>query len=117
MAKEDITRPNTVEQFFKSRAPVAVATDAKDLFVTRFNELAEVAAGKAIAAATAENASNPIIRAVHLVKAFEGLGYSAGGGGGGLDAGGILARLHQMPPEQIAELVRLIRAWLAAQPQ
>lgn len=117
MAKEGITRPNTVEQFFKTRAPVAVATDAKDLFVTRFNELAEVAAGKAIALATAANAANPVISLTHLKQAFEGLGYSTVSGGGGLDAGGILARLHQLPPEQIAELVRLMRAWLATQPQ
>ncbi|MEW5748977.1 MAG: hypothetical protein AB1793_09385 [Candidatus Thermoplasmatota archaeon] len=114
MTKEDITRPNTVEKFFKTRAQVAVAADAKDLFVLRFNELAEVAAGKAISLAKVENAANPLIRASHLVKAFEGLGYSAGGGP--VDPGGILTRLHQMSPEQIAELVRLIRTWLAAQP-
>lgn len=115
MTKEDITRPNTVEKFFKTRAQVALAADAKDLFVLRFNELAEVAAGKAIALAKAENATSPLIRVAHLVKAFEGLGYSAGAGG--LDPGGILTRLHQMPPEQIAELVRLIRTWLASQPR
>jgi hypothetical protein len=44
MAQEDITRPNTVEQFFEPRAKVGVATDTKDLLVARFNELAEVAA-------------------------------------------------------------------------
>jgi hypothetical protein len=29
----------------------------------------------------------------------------------------LLSRLHQMSPEQIADLVRLIRAWLAGQPR
>lgn len=115
MAKEDITREGTVEKFFKAYASVAVGKDAKALFVNRFNELAEVVVQKAIVESKLENEAVPQVTAKHVEKALEGLGWSTGGGGGGLDPAGILQRLHQMPPEQIAEVVRLLRSWLATQ--
>lgn len=114
MAKE-ITRDNTVEEFLKERGAAAVADAAKKLFVSRFNALAETAAATAIAAAKVDKPDEPKVEVAHLTKAFEGLGWSTAGGA--LDPGGILARLHQLPPEQIAVLVKLIREWLAAQPK
>jgi hypothetical protein len=114
MAKKDITRDNTVEEFLKAYGATAVAESAKKLFVERLNALAETVATKAIAEASATAPAVVKVEASHLTKAFEGLGWSSSSGQ--LDAAGIIARLHQMPPEQIGALVRLIRDWLAAQP-
>lgn len=114
MAKKDITRDNTVDGFLKAYGASEVANAARALFVERFNALAETIAKKAIADASADSPAKPKVEAAHLAKAFEGLGWS--GSSGQLDPAGILARLHQMPPEQIGALVRLIREWLASQP-
>lgn len=112
MAKKDITRDNTVEEFLKAYGATAVAESAKKLFVERLNALAETIAEKALAEARAAAPAQPKVEAAHLTKAFEGLVWASSSQ---LDPAGLLARLHQMPPEQIGVLVRLIREWLAAQ--
>ena len=113
MERRKITRDNTVEEFLKERGAASVTQKAKDFFVERFTAVAEIAAGKALAAARADAPDSPKVDVAHLTKAFEGLGWSTTTGN--LDPPDILARLHQMPPEQIGALVRLVREWLAAQ--
>lgn len=109
-----ITKDNTVEAFLKERGAAAVTQRAKDFAVERFNAVAEIVVEKALAAARADASALVKVDVRHLEKGFEGLGWSTATGD--LDPAGILARLHQMPPEQIGALVRLVREWLAAQP-
>jgi hypothetical protein len=111
--KRKITRDNTVDEFLKERGAVEVTQKARDFFVERFTAVAETLAEKALAAARADAPARLKVDVAHLVKAFEGLGWSTTAGD--LDPSDILARLHQMPPEQIGALVRLVREWLATQ--
>jgi len=111
VAREAITRDNTVEKFLKAYGAAEVSEKAKEDFVLRFDLLAETIAQKAITAARTDAPDRPRVEPSHLAKAFEGLGWSTAGD---LDPAALLARLHQMPPEQIAILVRLVREWLAA---
>lgn len=113
--KRTITRDNTVDEFLKERGAAEVTQKARALFVERLNSVAEIIAEKAIVAATASAPTRPKVDVAQLTKAFEGLGWSTSTGD--LDPAGILSRLHQMPPEQIGALVRLVRDWLAAQPK
>lgn len=113
MPKQDITRDNTVDTFLKAYGAAEVTQKARALFIERFNALAETTAQKAIAAASLDAPTKPRVDVAHLQKAFEGLGWSTAAGD--LDPAAILARLHELPPEKIGLLVRLIQDWLRAQ--
>lgn len=114
MAKKAITRDNTVETFLKAYGADEVSQKAKELFVERLAGVAEIISERAIAEARLESASRVRVDADHLARAFDALSGSSSSPGE-LDPAGILAQLHKLPPQKIATLVKLLRAWLAAQ--